>query len=98
MSGTSQATAFVTGIAALLLAKNPSLTPQQLKQIIIDSVDHFPQLEDRVISGGRVNAYRALNLLKNNSPAFSKANPFFQVSFKNEKNQSTGADTPQQND
>src|SRR5690606_10565083 len=37
MTGTSQATAFVSGIAALLLSKNPSLTPQQLKDIIVRS-------------------------------------------------------------
>ncbi|MBL7715718.1 MAG: S8 family serine peptidase [Bdellovibrionales bacterium] len=65
MTGTSQATAFVTGVAALLLAKDPTLTPVQIKQLIMGSVDKFPQLADKVFTGGRVNAYGALLALKN---------------------------------
>ena len=73
MSGTSQATAFVTGIAALLLSKNPSLKPEELKEIIMHSVDRFPQIEERVASGGRVNAYRALKLLLQKQPSLAQA-------------------------
>lgn len=67
MSGTSQATAFVSGVAALLLSQNPSLTPLQLRQIIMSSVDHIPTLADRLATGGRVNAHSALLALRNNS-------------------------------
>lgn len=63
MSGTSQATAFVTGLAALILSKNPSLSPAEVKKIIITSVDQLPNLKDKLISGGRVNAYAALKNL-----------------------------------
>ena len=65
MTGTSQATAFVTGVAALLLSKDPTLTPVQLKEIIMASVDRFPQLESKLVTGGRVNAYAALLSLQN---------------------------------
>lgn len=64
MSGTSQATAFVSGLAALLISKNPTLTPSEIKKIISQSADRFPQLSEKVSSGGRVNAYRALLALK----------------------------------
>jgi thermitase len=60
MTGTSQATAFVSGIAALLLARNPSLKPAEIKAIVRNSVDKLPQLESKIASGGRVNAYSAL--------------------------------------
>jgi subtilisin family serine protease len=64
MSGTSQATAFVTGIAALMLSKDPTLTPVKLKSMIINAVDRIPQLSDKVASGGRVNAYATLRSLE----------------------------------
>jgi subtilisin family serine protease len=59
-TGTSQATAFVSGVAALLLSENPSLTPVELKKIIMSSVDKEPGLKNKVASGGRVNAYKAV--------------------------------------
>jgi len=60
MSGTSQATAFVSGVAALLLSQNPALTPSELKRIIFASVEPFPQLKGKIATGGRLNAYQAL--------------------------------------
>lgn len=60
MTGTSQATAFVSGIAALLLSKNPKLTPVELKHLIMNSVDTISGLKGKVATSGRVNAYRAL--------------------------------------
>ncbi|OFZ21225.1 MAG: hypothetical protein A2X94_07130 [Bdellovibrionales bacterium GWB1_55_8] len=64
MTGTSQATAFVSGIAALLLSKNPGLTPPQLRELIMNSVDPMPQLLGKLATGGRVNAYSALLALR----------------------------------
>jgi subtilisin family serine protease len=60
MSGTSQATAFVSGIAALILSVRPDLKPAQVRKIIMDTVDKIPQLTQKIASGGRVNACSAL--------------------------------------
>jgi subtilisin family serine protease len=60
LSGTSQATAWVTGAASLLLSHDPSLTPQKIKAILMSSADPFPQFQDKVRSSGRLNPYHAL--------------------------------------
>ncbi len=60
MSGTSQATAFVTGVAALILAKNPSLSASDVKRIVLDNVDLVSTLSTKVATGGKINAYKAL--------------------------------------
>jgi subtilisin family serine protease len=58
--GTSMAAPHVAGVAGLLLANNPALTNLQLKDIILASVDPVPGLSGRVLTGGRLNAYKAL--------------------------------------
>lgn len=62
MTGTSQATAYVSGLAALILSENPSLKPKEVREIIMNSVDKFSNLEAKVASGGRINAYAALRM------------------------------------
>jgi len=41
-SGTSEAAAYVTGAVALLLQRYPQLTPNQVKQMLIESSDSLP--------------------------------------------------------
>ncbi len=63
-SSTSGATPFVTGLAALLFAANPELTPVEVKNIIestADDIYHIPFNEPYIgkLGTGRINAYRA---------------------------------------
>jgi len=59
-SGTSQAAAIVGGVAALVKSEHPELTNVQIKQRIMNTVDPLPELQGKVASGGRVNAYNAI--------------------------------------
>ncbi|MBI2607525.1 MAG: S8 family serine peptidase [Candidatus Doudnabacteria bacterium] len=68
-SGTSLATPLVSGVAALLKAKNPTLTNIQLRDILIKSVDDISNLNktnclgtscNGFLGSGRLNALKAL--------------------------------------
>jgi len=65
-SGTSFAAPHVAGTAALILQKNPELTPQEVKSILMTTTDIvYDQFDDRfpidVSGNGRVNASNAIN-------------------------------------
>lgn len=60
LTGTSMAAPHVTGIAALLLSKNPNLTPAQLKQAIMDNGTPLASLSGKTSTGKMANAFNAL--------------------------------------
>jgi subtilisin family serine protease len=64
MSGTSMATPFISGMAALALREAPQLTGYQVKSLIIASADTVSNLAGKVSSSARVNALKLVNLAK----------------------------------
>ncbi len=64
-SGTSMATPYVTGVAALIIAHESRIPMDRLKQRLMNSVDKLDQLDGKVASGGRICAANAmLNVVK----------------------------------
>jgi subtilisin family serine protease len=61
LSGTSMATPHVAGVAGLLFAQFPSWTHLQVKDRLLATVEVSPALQGKMVTGGRVNAQRALN-------------------------------------
>jgi len=61
LSGTSQAAPQVSAIASLMFAKYGGATPLEVKNRLIYCSDMIQSLEEKVFSGGRVNADCALD-------------------------------------
>jgi len=59
-SGTSMAAPEVSGVAALILAKEPNLSVEKLKERILKSVDKLDALNGKIASGGRIDAAKAV--------------------------------------
>ena len=65
-SGTSLAAPYVAGVAALMMASNPYLTPAEIKTMLMNTVDvvydenNTNVYGNKCISGGRLNAYKAV--------------------------------------
>ncbi|MEO8034451.1 MAG: FG-GAP-like repeat-containing protein, partial [Acidobacteriota bacterium] len=60
LSGTSMAAPHVSGVAALVLAKTPGLTTAQVKSAILDNTDPIPGVNGKTVTGGRLNAAKAV--------------------------------------
>ena len=61
MTGTSQATPCVAGIVALMLHKNPDLTPAQICQILEETSVKLTPNKSNITGLGRVDALAAVN-------------------------------------
>jgi thermitase len=59
-SGTSMATPVISGVAGLIVAENPRISVDQLKKRLLAAVDPLPAVKGKTVTGGRVNAAKAL--------------------------------------
>jgi subtilisin family serine protease len=59
ISGTSMATPYVSGIAALIVSQNPKISVTDLRKKLMSSVDKLDGLNGKVVSGGRICADKA---------------------------------------
>jgi len=60
LSGTSMATPYVSGLAGLIKSLRPDLANLQIKNTILNNVDFVSSLTGKVLTSGRINAYKAL--------------------------------------
>lgn len=67
LAGSSSATPQVAGAAALLLSVKPDLSVGELKAALLGTVDLVPGLSNKVVSSGRLNVARALQLVVDSS-------------------------------
>lgn len=60
LSGTSMSAPHVSGVAGLLLSAEPNLTPEEVRERLIRTSTKTSALKSASLSGGRVDAHRAL--------------------------------------
>lgn len=63
MTGTSQATAFVTGVAALIMANNREFSAADVKKYVLRNGDEHPNLASKTGTSKVLNSYKALTSL-----------------------------------
>ncbi|HKY04615.1 MAG TPA: S8 family serine peptidase, partial [Blastocatellia bacterium] len=65
ISGTSMACPFISGTVALMLDADPTLTPDEVKQILRETATRVPNREDWEVGAGFVNAWAAVDKVFN---------------------------------
>jgi serine protease AprX len=86
ISGTSMATPFVAGTIALMLDADPTLTPDEIREILTSTATKMPGRADWEVGAGYVNAYAAVDKVFNRSRAYANfQNETFNTTFGEER-------------
>ncbi len=67
-SGTSMAAPYVSAVAALCWVADPNATVSQVRNAVIDGCDTNPGLTGNILSGGRVDAYKTVEIIRSETP------------------------------
>jgi len=67
-SGTSMATPYVSGAAALLWANNPALSMSEVKNLLLNTADPVASMAGITVTGGRLNVNEALTCTQGSNP------------------------------
>ncbi|NNE66083.1 MAG: S8 family serine peptidase [Pyrinomonadaceae bacterium] len=73
ISGTSMSTPFVAGTIALMLEADPTLTPDEIKQILVETATRMPGYEEYEVGAGYLNAYAAVDKTFNRNKNYSSS-------------------------
>lgn len=77
-SGTSMATPFVSGLAALMIRENPNMSAYQVRNLLLGAADKVSNLNNKVSTGARIDFYTAVSQAK--TVIASAAQPSYDVS------------------
>ena len=81
ISGTSMATPYVAGVVALMLDADPSLQPDEIKQIITETATRMPGYSDHEVGAGYINAYAAVDKAFNRARNYKLFNSAFNAEY-----------------
>lgn len=73
LTGTSQATAFVSGVAAMILASDNKVSYTKVKEVIVASGKKTKSIASQVKSGSRVSALAAMRMIQKKNRITQKA-------------------------
>ncbi|MFY9824466.1 MAG: S8 family serine peptidase [Thermoanaerobaculia bacterium] len=70
ISGTSMATPFIAGTAALMLSADPTLTPDDVRSILVQTASQMPGFSEFEVGAGYVNVYAAVDKVFHRSKSY----------------------------
>lgn len=75
VSGTSFSAPMVAGTVALMRTIRPNASGEELRQVLIDSSAPLPTLQNKVVSGGRLDVAEALRIISLDGPVITAIDP-----------------------